>query len=195
MDLDLDLDRLAPPAVTSLRAQAIGAAMMERSLSEDIREERKELREAAEQTLNIIVDINLDASIKWVSPSWVDVVGTPPRTVEKSPIADLIVSENKNAFSDAIDSMRKDDSRSQYIRFTVCLGPMSKLYTAEAVKEPESAESEPVSIELEAQGIMVYDRATGGESHVRVPLIVLSFMNQLTLMPDYVDDTSMGSTS
>ncbi|KAJ3578149.1 hypothetical protein NPX13_g2417 [Xylaria arbuscula] len=163
--MDFDLNKLAPPAVSSLRAQAIGTAMMERSLSEDIREEGQELREAAEQTLNIIVDINLDASIKWASPSWVDVIGTQPSTVEKTAIADLIVSENKTAFSDAIDSMRKDDSRSQYIRFTVRLGPMSKLYTPEAAKESESGESEPVTIELEAQGIMVYDRATGGESH------------------------------
>ncbi|KAI1356696.1 putative response regulator receiver RIM15p [Xylaria sp. FL0043] len=163
--MDLDPSKLAPPAVNSLRAQAIGTAMMERSLTENIKEERKELREAAEQTLNIIVDINLDATIKWVSPSWVDVVGTQPTTVEKTPIADLIVSENKNAFVDAIESMRRDDSRSQYVRFTVLLGPMSKLYNAQAVKEPELEESEPVSIELEAQGIMVYDRATGAESH------------------------------
>ncbi|KAJ8132177.1 hypothetical protein O1611_g1449 [Lasiodiplodia mahajangana] len=163
--MDLDPTKLAPPGVRSLRAQAIGTAMMERSLTEDIREERRELREAAEQTLNVIVDLNLDTSIKWVSPSWVDVIGTQPSTVEKCPIADLIISENKNAFSEAIDSMKKDDSRSQYIRFTVCLGPLSKLYPAEAVKEPESGEAEPITIELEAQGIMVYDRATGGESH------------------------------
>ncbi|KAJ8121214.1 hypothetical protein ONZ43_g2280 [Nemania bipapillata] len=163
--MDLDPTKLAPPGVRSLRAQAIGTAMMERSLSEDIKEERRELREAAEQTLNVIVDLNLDTSIKWVSPSWVDVIGTQPSTVENSPIADQIVSENKNAFSEAIDLMKKDDSRSQYIRFTVCLGPLSKLYPAEAMKEPESGEAEPVTMELEAQGIMVYDRATGGESH------------------------------
>ncbi|KAI0818203.1 putative response regulator receiver RIM15p [Xylaria sp. FL0064] len=163
--MDLDPNKLAPPAVSSLRAQAIGTAMMERSVTENIKEERKELREAAEQTLNIIVDINLDGTIKWVSPSWLDVVGTQPTTVEKSPIADLIVSENKNAFIDAIDSMRRDDSRSQYVRFTVLLGPMSKLYNVQAAKEPELEESGPVSIELEAQGIMVYDRATGAESH------------------------------
>ncbi|KAI0878886.1 putative response regulator receiver RIM15p [Hypoxylon argillaceum] len=163
--MDLDPTKLAPPGVRSLRAQALGTAMMERSMSEDIREERRELREAAEQTLNVIVDLNLDTTIKWVSPSWVDVIGTQPSIVEKSPIADHIVSENKNAFSEAIDLMKKDDSRSQYIRFTVCLGPMSKLYPAEAVKEPEPGEAEPIPIELEAQGIMVYDRATGGESH------------------------------
>ncbi|KAI1130226.1 putative response regulator receiver RIM15p [Nemania abortiva] len=163
--MDLDPTKLAPPGVRSLRAQAIGTAMMERSLTEDIREERRELREAAEQTLNVIVDLNLDTSIKWVSPSWLDVIGTEPSTVEKCPIADLIISENKNAFSEAIDSMKKDDSRSQYIRFTVCLGPMSRLYPSESVKEPEPGEAEPITIELEAQGIMVYDRATGGESH------------------------------
>ncbi|KAI1757260.1 putative response regulator receiver RIM15p [Xylaria castorea] len=163
--MDLDPSKLAPPVVRSLRAQAIGTAMMERSLTEDIREERKELREAAEQTLNIILDLNLDSSIKWVSPSWIDVVGTQPSTVENSLIVDLIVSENKNAFAEAVDSMKKDDSRSQYIRFTVCLGPMSKLYPSEAMKETEAEESEPITIDLEAQGIMVYDRATGGESH------------------------------
>ncbi|KAI1435336.1 hypothetical protein GGR50DRAFT_703122 [Xylaria sp. CBS 124048] len=163
--MDLDLSKLAPPAVSSLRAQAIGTAMMERSLSENIKEERKELREAAERTLNVIVDLNLDGSIKWVSPSWVDVIGTQPSTVQGAPIADLVISEDKTAFSRAVDSMKKDDSRSQYIRFTVCLGPMSKLYPATALTGPETGGVEPITIELEAQGIMVYDRATGGESH------------------------------
>lgn len=163
MDQD-DTIRLAPPAVISLRAQAAGSAM-ERTLSEDIREEREELREAAEQTLNVIVDLNLDGTIRWVSPSWSDVIGTQPNTVAGTPISDLIISDNKAVFSEAIDSMRKDDSRSQFIRFTVSLGPVSKLLPSEPIQEPETSTAEPVAIELEAQGIMVYDRATGGESH------------------------------
>jgi hypothetical protein len=32
--------------------------------------EREDLKEAAEQTLNIIVDMDLEGCIKWVSPSW-----------------------------------------------------------------------------------------------------------------------------
>ncbi|KAI1818457.1 hypothetical protein GGS20DRAFT_528692 [Poronia punctata] len=162
--MERDPNRLAVPAVSSLRAQAAGMAM-ERSLSENIREEREELREAAEQTLNIILDLKLDGSIKWVSPSWVEVIGTQPSTVEGKPIADIIVSEDKNAFSEAMDSMKKDDSRSQYVRFTVCLGPLSQLYPAEAIKDLEIGEGNPVTLDLEAQGIMVYDRTTGGESH------------------------------
>lgn len=164
--MDEDTSRLAPPAVSSLRAQAIGRSM-ERSLSADIREEREELREAAEQTLNVIVDLSLDGTIRWVSPSWADVIGTEPDAIKGSPIADLIVGEDKSAFAEAIDSMKQDDSRSQYIRFTVCLGPLSKLFFTDLCTEPVYPEDGPTTVELEAQGIMVYDRTTGGESHVR----------------------------
>jgi serine/threonine-protein kinase RIM15 len=193
--MDQDTNRLAPPAVSSLRAQAAGSAM-ERTLSEDIREEREDLREAAEQTLNVIVDLNLDGSIRWVSPSWIDVIGTQPNSIEGTAISDLIISEDKAVFAEAIDSMKKDDSRSHFIRFTFHLGPLSKLLPLESIKEPESAESEPVTVELEAQGIMVYDRATGGESHVSFffPPSPLPAVQILTFVLDYVDDSTMDPT-
>lgn len=154
---------LAPPVVKSLRAETAGA--MQRSLSEDIREEREELREAAEQTLNVIMDLNLDGTIRWVSPSWVDVIGTQIDAVQGTPVADLIVSDNKTIFGDIVESMKKDDSRSQFIRFTMALGPLSQLLPLDCVREPE-ADIEPETVDLEAQGIMVYDGASGGESHV-----------------------------
>ncbi|KAH8910425.1 hypothetical protein BR93DRAFT_268158 [Coniochaeta sp. PMI_546] len=150
---------LAPPAVASLRA-----GLMERSLSEDIRDQREELREAAEQTLNVIMDLNLDGTIRWVSPSWTDVIGTQPESVTGTAIADLIVSEDKSVFATVVESMKKDDSRSQFLRFAVKLGPLSRLFPIEHVKE-EGEASEDAVIELEAQGIMVYDGASGGESH------------------------------
>lgn len=156
---------LAPPAVMSLRVEA--AAQMERSLSEDIREEREELREAAEQTLNVIVDLNLDGTIRWVSPSWVDVIGTQPEAVKGAPMADLIVSDNRGVFAEVVESMKKDDSRSQKVRFAVSLGPLSKLLPIDDIAEPESPDTPPRFVDLEAQGIMVYDSVSGGESHVR----------------------------
>ena len=151
---------LAPPAVASLRA-----GPMERSLSEGIREEREELREAAEQTLNVIMDLNIDGTIRWVSPSWVDVIGTQPDSVVGTPIADLIVSDNSNIFSEVVQSMTQDDRRSQFIRFAVKLGPLSKLIPLDMLNGPEDP-AQPVVIDLEAQGIMVYSGASGGESHV-----------------------------
>lgn len=167
MEPPQDTNRLAPPAVSSLRAQAAGSSM-ERTLSENIREEREELREAAEQTLNVIVDLNLDGSIRWVSPSWVDVIGTQPQEVQGKPIADLIISEDKSVFADAISSIEKDDSRSHRIRFAVYAGPLSKLLPVDDIKEPEADENDPVTLDLEAQGIMVYDRTNGSESHVSI---------------------------
>ena len=163
---------LAPPVVSHLRAQAGGH--MERSLSTDIREEREDLREAAEQTLNVIMDLSLDGSIRWVSPSWTDVIGTTLESVQGKPIKDILVGDNREVFADVVESMKKDDSRSQIIRFTVQLGPGSKLRSiesqdklkAESEDEEPTPQAEPATIDLEGQGIMVYDRSSGGESHV-----------------------------
>ncbi|EAQ89362.1 hypothetical protein CHGG_05981 [Chaetomium globosum CBS 148.51] len=155
---------LAPPGCDLSQ----GPPQWERSLSENIREERQELRDAAEQTLNVILDLNIDGTIRWVSPSWVDVIGTQPDSVLGTPIADLIVSDNSNIFSEVVESMTQDDRRSQFIRFAVRLGPLSKLIPLDMLKEPEET-AEPVVIDLEAQGIMVYTGPSGGESHWAAP--------------------------
>ncbi|KAH8674636.1 putative Serine/threonine-protein kinase cek1 [Tricladium varicosporioides] len=161
---------LAPPAVSQLKAQAGG--QMERSLSADIREEREDLREAAEQTLNVILDLSLDGTIRWVSPSWTDVIGTTYESVQGKPIKDIVISDNKKVFSEVVESMKKDDSRSQIIRFTVQIGPASKLAPIDIPDllegkggEAAATQVEPATLDLEGQGIMVYDRSSGGESH------------------------------
>jgi serine/threonine-protein kinase RIM15 len=85
-----------------------------------------------------------------------------------------LVSDNKEVFAEIVESMKKDDSRSQIVRFSVQLGPASKLAPFEipdqlAVVEDENvtmAMDQPPTIDLEGQGIMVYDRSSGGESHV-----------------------------
>ncbi|KAL3417590.1 response regulator receiver RIM15p [Phlyctema vagabunda] len=142
---------------------------MERSLSADIREEREDLREAAEQTLNVILDLSLDGVIRWVSPSWKDVIGTNPADIQGKQIESILLGQNTSVFAEVVESMKKDDSRSQIIRFTVELGPASKLALIEDRRsqqgDDEQNEDGPATIELEAQGIMVYDRSSGGESH------------------------------
>jgi serine/threonine-protein kinase RIM15 len=165
---------LAPPvpAVSQLRAEA--GSQMERSLSADIREEREDLREAAEQTLNVIMDLSLEGVINWVSPSWTDVIGTTLESVQGKAIKDLLVSDNKEVFSEIVESMKKDDSRSQIIRFSVQLGPASKLAPPIGIpvelrvetQEGTEPQDDPDTIDLEGQGIMVYDRSSGLSSHV-----------------------------
>lgn len=202
--MDTNPTMLAPPAVTSLRAQKAG--VMERSYSQDIREEREDLKEAAEQTLNVIVDLNLDGTIRWVSPSWVDVIGTQPDDLKDKHISDVVVSEPTTIFTDVVESLQGNDAHSHFIRFSVKLGSLSKLLVPEdedivAAQDtndtttptgPEGApnmeteldseiEPEPQVVDLEAQGIMVHD--TNGESHVSSPRRAQRGLGQLANRP------------
>ena len=161
------------PAIAAVGGSA-GGLRMERTSSMDIRAEREDLKEAAEQSLNVVLDLGLDGVIRWVSPSWKDVVGTPPDSLRGKPIADILLSR-KEAFAEAVDSMKKDDSRSQFVRFRVRIGPSSILKTDEGEMEPETEEEAEEKMDiveqeqvlnLEGQGIMVYDRSSGSESHV-----------------------------
>ncbi|KAJ5875118.1 uncharacterized protein N7473_012465 [Penicillium subrubescens] len=210
---------LAPPAVTALRQEARNInPVMTRTLSEDMREEREDLKEAAEQTLNIIVDLDLEGRIKWVSPSWRQVVGSPPESVEGRMISEILVG-NKNVFRDAIEVMKEDDSRSRFIRFSVQMGPDSVLRyapeprpiesendTKREGKSPEekTTETEPSQVEgednhdvltMEGQGIMVYDRTDDEAGHSMWMLRPLTEPREVTidLPPQLVESLGVGA--
>jgi len=176
---------LAPPAVRALKEEAAANNMlrvsMERTVSEDMRIERQDLKEAAEHSLNVIMDLGLDGIIRYVSDSWKDVVGTNPDDVVGKPVSELVLG-NPNQFAETVESIKADDSRSHITRFSMRMGPQSVLGRKRSKhaedededEEPESAPETPVDtdeervVNLEAQGIMVYDRTTGIESHVRI---------------------------
>ncbi|KAL9128130.1 MAG: hypothetical protein Q9217_003131 [Psora testacea] len=169
-----DQQILAPPAITALQDKGVTErAQLSPSPGVDMRAEREDLKAAAEQSLNVILDLALDGTIRWVSPSWRDVVGTPVEEVKGRLIADLLLS-NKDAFAGAVESMKSDDSKSRIIRFTLTMGPHSVLKrdntkTGESQEveraQGDNAEEEQLVINLKGQGIMVYDRSSGGESH------------------------------
>lgn len=167
---------------------------MERTLSGDMRMERQDLREAAEQTLNVILDLGLDGVVRWVSPSWTDVIGTSVEGVQGRSIGE-VVQGGEEVFGKAVEGMRGDAMRSQIVRFELELGEASKLLRVrEEGEEGEGEEVEEVreTVDLEGQGIMVYDRSTGEESHV-------SFHAQFDRLAanstDHVDDQAMGRTA
>lgn len=178
-DLESNRQFLAPPVLPALRKDESGRGRMERTASMDMREEREDLKEAAEQSMNVILDLSLDGTVRWVSPSWRDVIGTPVESVQGKPIGKTIILDDgyPNGFSDAIELMKKDDSRSQIVRFKVRLGPSSLLRqdSAEAalhgeeeslrLEEFEQEEVKDELLSLEGQGIMVHDRSSSGESH------------------------------
>lgn len=168
---------LTPGPVRAIKDEDVtNAASMERNASIDMRKEREDLKAAAEQSLNVILDLGLDGVIRWVSPSWKDVVGTPPESVKGKPIADLLLS-SKDGFANALESMKKDDSKSRNIRCRLQMGPESVLRPSAPEKREQSPDEmkedteeaiveEEQVINLEGQGIIVYDRSSGSDSHV-----------------------------
>lgn len=168
-------DSLPPPAITALKNDA-GVGMhrvaMERSFSQDIQEGSQDLKDAAELTRNIILDLSLDGIIRWVSPSWTDVVGTELSSVKGQPISKFI-HDDPNVFGPAIEALKSNDSKSHFVKFSIKIGvasdmaPMLPQELTETTSEGQADVSgdDKEILELEGQGIMVYDRASGGESH------------------------------
>ncbi|KAJ5190057.1 CheY-like superfamily [Penicillium cf. griseofulvum] len=207
---------LAPPAVTALRQEARNIdPKMTRTLGDNMREEREDLKEAAEQTLNIIVDMDLEGCIKWVSPSWKQVVGSSPESVEGHMISEILLG-NKDVFRDAIESMKQDDSRSRFIRFALQMGPDSVLkYSPEpspmATENQATGEKAEDSVEksqeeqeqehnrnvlnMEGQGIMVYDRTDDEVGHTMWMLRPLTEPREVTidLPPLLVESLGVGA--
>ncbi|PLB51001.1 hypothetical protein P170DRAFT_406477 [Aspergillus steynii IBT 23096] len=209
---------LAPPAVTALRQEArtidpnLSPSM--RSVSDNMQEEREDLREAAEQTLNVIVDLDLEGRIKWVSPSWKQVVGTPAESVEGRMISEVLAG-NKNVFQDAIESLKEDDSRSRFVRFAVHMGPDSVLkYSPEpqpldldaSGAEAEGADAQDATsakleernndiINMEGQGIMAFDRTSSGTGHTMWMLRPFTQPREVTidLPPLLVESLGVGA--
>jgi serine/threonine-protein kinase RIM15 len=168
---------LKAPAVTALKQEALRSDMnnnkMERSLSEDFRAEREELKEAAEHSQNVILDLSLDGIVRFVSPSWQDLIGTTPDSVQGKAITELL-TEDKMVFQEGIQALEKDDSKSLIIRFSLPLGPHSLLNRkihrnkSDLTDPEEQVEDVPENestINLEAQGIMIY-HTSGEASHV-----------------------------
>ncbi|TKA44730.1 hypothetical protein B0A54_04681 [Friedmanniomyces endolithicus] len=205
---------IAPPAISALRAEAEQDARvhMERTISMDIREEREDLKRAAEQSTNAILELDLEHKVRWASPGWQDLTGQAAKDIAGKPVADLIIG-NQDVFAECVEAIRKDDSKSRIVRFaarTPGLHVAGDVLSAEdrTPMEPKpgfempsgidfiatleqtnvrdmEAETSPRSqspatiqvdqaastpqdkgfVELEAQGIMIYDRATGEESH------------------------------
>ncbi|KAF4553614.1 Serine/threonine-protein kinase RIM15-like protein [Elsinoe fawcettii] len=173
---------LVPPVVAALKEEAnedlATRGHMERTVSQDIREEREDLKRAAEQSVNAIMDLNLDGAIRWISPSWEQLTGIAPDTLRDKKISEIISSDHKTIFTDAIESMRRDDTKSRIIRFSVLCQQRPRTAIQDNSEEAGTSsdtineiavsgqsDGEPSEVSLEAQGIMVYDRSTGEESH------------------------------
>ncbi|KAI9721422.1 MAG: rim15, signal transduction response regulator [Chrysothrix sp. TS-e1954] len=194
-----------PPAVQAIKDQSllkdqIPRVTLERSASTDIRAEGAELQQAAEESRNVILDLTLDGKIRWASTTWQDVIGIPFEQVEGRPMADLIY-DKQDAFSHALEEMRKNDSGSKIVRFSIAsekeLTPEGTKDISELLKSSEdddNIDTEPHVMNLEAQGILIFDRASGEETHT-MWMIKPSILREVTidLPPILVESLGVGA--
>ncbi|KAF3919584.1 hypothetical protein ABW20_dc0103271 [Dactylellina cionopaga] len=150
-----------------------GKGAMTRSMSVTMKAEKDDLKEAARDTFNVVVDLNLNGNVRWASSSWQDVIGTPCESIQGKPISSILY-ENTDCFQRAIEAMKHDDTKSYKIRFSAVIGslsafaqdPIMKAIAAE--KEgfrPEEVDETSSILDMEGQGILVFDRGDGQASH------------------------------
>ena len=183
-----------------------GQNKMVRSISMDIREEREDLKRAAEHNLNAILELNLAGQIKWVSPTWQDLTGVPSSKVLGRPVRDVVVDE-EDVFGACVEAMRNDDSKSRIVRFSIASPRLPLLHEEgsgdetpidggrqlmgveehlqQSTDSPRNGKTtEHDNLDLEAQGIMVYNRATGEEDYT-MWMIKPAIFRQITIdLPD-----------
>ncbi|BFZ63627.1 rim15, signal transduction response regulator [Saitoella coloradoensis] len=85
--------------------------------------ETLDLREAAEQaqSQNVVIELTLSGMLRWVSPTWQDVLGSDPSTVVGRPIRELLVGD-RDAFTEGIGKLLEDGGHSHRIRFQMDVG-------------------------------------------------------------------------
>ncbi|KAI8078172.1 uncharacterized protein B0P05DRAFT_491594 [Gilbertella persicaria] len=112
--------------------------------------EASQLQENAEigQSCTIVMELSLaNTAIEYLSPIWYHVIGTLPQSAIGLDISQLLSDEDKNVFKIATKEMLADDSRTVEVVFTVC---------------PDKSKG---TIQMEAKGMLMYNRVTGEPSH------------------------------
>jgi len=150
-------------------------------------EETEDLRQAAEQSQreNVLVELTLDNVIKWVSPSWQDVIGyfhfftrwltcvrSDPKDVIGYSISKVLVGD-QHVFDKATLIILGDDAHSLRVRFNVAMGDASKYDEQDEQGVFKLDDKLPEALEMEGQGILVRDDHSGNPTHVLSPPSVL----------------------
>ncbi|AEY95735.1 FACR218Wp [Eremothecium gossypii FDAG1] len=104
------------------------------------------LEKATAKNPSVLLELDPDGNVKYVSQVWETVVGTRCAEVVGRPVSEVILGgdQDKLVFQKAVAMMCQDD-RSCRVRFLTALGP-----------ERAAADGEAV-VELEAQGTLIHD--------------------------------------
>ncbi|KAI9302428.1 hypothetical protein BJ944DRAFT_242375 [Cunninghamella echinulata] len=107
------------------------------------------LQRAADRSQNttILLELSLGTTtVQYVSPVWLDVIGSNPVTILQQNISKFLSPDDRNVFTIATEKLLADDSQTMEVQFN-------------AIK------SDGTLLELEGKGMLMYDRVTTEPSH------------------------------
>ncbi|KAL1921365.1 uncharacterized protein VTP21DRAFT_11081 [Calcarisporiella thermophila] len=138
--------KLSPVVVAGDASNIEPIAVEEGSVTEDD-SQQLQLAVGQAQGLNVLMELSLgDVRVKYLSPTWTDVVGSNPQDLLNLPINHVLSEEDQGTFEVATRSLIEDDSRTLELRFKL---------TRDNGEE----------LEMEGKGMLVYDRISGNPSH------------------------------
>ncbi|WFD05835.1 non-specific serine/threonine protein kinase [Malassezia vespertilionis] len=124
--------------------------------------EEPEDAQSGSSNTNVIVELSLEERIRYLSPTWYDVIGTDPAHLVGLPITSILSPRSATIFARATQQLRDHFGYTVEIVFEMALpGMPDKVYI------------------MEAQGMIVHDTATKSLSHT---------MWVMSLVPDTLPD-------
>ncbi|KAI8096700.1 uncharacterized protein BX664DRAFT_259275 [Halteromyces radiatus] len=119
------------------------------SKSREIDSYQDVLQEAANKSQNstILLELSLGTTtVQYVSPVWLDVIGSNPAQVVHQNISKYVSSDGQDVFRMATEKLLADDSQTVEVQFNAL--------TADGR-----------TLEMDGKGMLMYDRVTGEASH------------------------------
>ncbi|KAM3161258.1 Rim15 [Lachancea thermotolerans] len=127
------------------------------------------LKLATDTSASILLELEMNGIIRYVSPIWHDIVGTDTSDVVGKAISDILVGsdQDRNVFQRAVDLMLREDC-SYRVRFLVESGNQNQsenVIEADSESTDIAARDEKGIIELEAQGIVISESSKNLPTH------------------------------
>ncbi|RLV92497.1 Serine/threonine-protein kinase RIM15 [Spathaspora sp. JA1] len=100
-------------------------------------EEKIDLRLASSNNPTIVMELDLDGNVRYLSKSWEYIVGTSIRKIINCPISKIIIGNNDEdykVFNNAIDQMIKDDG-SYKVKFITASNNAPRMDPSDSMKE------------------------------------------------------------
>lgn len=145
--LEASVSPCETPALPETPTQLPAATLPPKISFTSVMQEQLDLRLASAETPTVVLELDLDGVLRYVSKSWEQLVGTSIKKILNKPIANIIIGTSDadlSIFNDAMDHMIRDNA-SYKVKFVTSTNdlpdPVAQEPEAVLVMEPATLES------------------------------------------------------